>query len=563
MDSRVRRWLERDPDPETRAELQGLADSGDREAIAEHFDERLAFGTAGLRGTYGPGPSHMNRLVVRETTAGLGAYLLDTISDAKQRSVVIGYDARRGSRVFAEDASCVLAGLGIKVLLTHKEQPTPICPFAVKQFGAAAGVVITASHNPPEYNGYKVYWKNGAQIIPPHDTGIAAAIERAAQEPIPWMDLDEALNAGEIVFLENDIVESYLQGMRELSIHAPDSLRSEMAVAYTPLHGVGAGIALQALERAGFKRVFVVAEQRDPDGRFPTVRFPNPEEPGAMDLVLSLAGEVGADLVFANDPDADRLAVAVPTTDGHYRMLTGDQVGVLLGADILEAATEPITVVTTIVSSRMLEAMAREAGADYVEALTGFKWIVNRGLAREDEGFRFAYGYEEALGYTVGSLVPDKDGISAMVAFAEMAVELKRKDMTVLGRLEELYRRYGFHLTAQRSLSLEPGSSGGVVNSKLRSFPPPAVAGRAVLSILDLQSGKVKGFPMSDVLVYRLAGNARLVVRPSGTEPKIKCYYEVCEAISADETFAEAEGKAQTSLDVLIEGHQKELASLM
>lgn len=282
-----------------------------------------------------------------------------------------------------------------------------------------------------------------------------------------------------------------------------------------------------------------------------------------MDLVLALAGEVGADLVFANDPDADRLAVAVPATDGQYRMLTGDQVGVLLGADILEAATEPITVVTTIVSSRMLEAMAREAGADYVEALTGFKWIVNRGLAREDEGFRFAYGYEEALGYTVGSLVPDKDGISAMVAFAEMAAALRRKDMTVLGRLEELYRRYGYHLTAQRSLSLGPGASAGIINSQLRASSPHSVARRSVESILDLQAETDSGFPKSDVLVYKLEGGARIVIRPSGTEPKIKCYYEVCEAIAPGRSFAEAERSAHASLDRLIVIHQKELSSLI
>ena len=563
MDSRVKKWLERDPDPETREELQKLVDTRDQQAIDERFAERLAFGTAGLRGVYGAGPSRINRLVVRETTAGLGAYLLNTIEGARERGVVVGYDARRGSRVFAEDTSCVLAGQGIKVFLTDRERPTPICPFAVKRFGTAAGVVITASHNPPEYNGYKVYWENGAQIIPPHDRGIAAAIERAAQEPIPWMDFDEALNAGGVVILGNDVVESYLQRMRELSIHAASSLRSEMTVAYTPLHGVGGGIGVQALERAGFRRVFVVPEQRDPDGSFPTVRFPNPEEPGAMDLVLVLAHEVAADLVFANDPDADRLAVAVPTSDGDYRMLTGDQVGALLGADILETATDPITVVTTIVSSRMLEVMAKEAGADYVEALTGFKWIVNQGLAREKEGFRFAYGYEEALGFTVGSLVPDKDGMSAMVAFAEMAAELRRKGLTVLDQLEALYRRYGLHLTAQRSLSLEPGASAGIINSQLRASSPHSVAGRSVESILDLQAETDSGFPKSDVLVYKLEGGARIVIRPSGTEPKIKCYYEICEAIAPGRSFAEAERSAHASLDRLIVIHQKELSSLI
>jgi phosphomannomutase len=333
-----------------------------------------------------------------------------------------------------------------------------------------------------------------------------------------------------------------------------------MTIAYTPLHGVGGAIATQALEQAGFERVHVAAQQYSPDGTFPTVRFPNPEEPGAMDLVLALAREKKADLVFANDPDADRLAVAVPTPDGDYRMLTGDQVGVLLGAEIIKAATGPITVVTTVVSSRLLELMAKVSGVDYVEALTGFKWIVNQGLAREKEGFRFAYGYEEALGYTVGSLVPDKDGLSAMVIFAEMATDLRRKRVTVLGRLEELYRRYGLHLTAQRSLVLDPGSSGGVINSKLRSSSPLSIAGRNVTSIIDLQSG-IEGFPPSDVLVYQLEG-ARVVVRPSGTEPKIKCYYEVWEKIAPDQSYTDAEAHARASLDALVVTHQRELSTL-
>jgi phosphomannomutase len=385
------------------------------------------------------------------------------------------------------------------------------------------------------------------------------------------MALDEAQRQDRITFIGDEIVEAYLEGVRRLSLHEPDPLRADFTIAYTPLHGVGGVVAEKALAQAGFEKVHTAASQREPDGRFPTVRFPNPEEPGAMDAVLELAVEVSAELAFANDPDADRLAVAVCKPDGSYRMLAGDQLGVLLGADILESATDPITVATTIVSSRMLGVMSDDKGADYVETLTGFKWIVNKALEKEKEGFSFAFGYEEALGYTVGSLVPDKDGMSAMVAFAEMTVDCRRKGMTVLDRLEELYRRYGLFLTAQKGLALDPAASGPSLGDKLRLSRPETIAGRAVESVLDVEKGERRfadgrtepsGFPPSDVLVYELEGRARVVVRPSGTEPKLKCYYEVSEEVSVEESIDAAEQRARATLDGLIEIHQKELAAL-
>ncbi len=330
LDQRVSDWLERDPDPETQAELEHLVAAGDTEEIERRFSGRLEFGTAGIRGVLGAGPMRMNRLVVRETTAGLGAYLLQEIPGADDRGVVVGYDGRRKSRVFAEDAAGVLVGMGLRVFLTRREQPTPICSFAVKDLGAAGGIVITASHNPPEYNGYKVYWQNGAQIVPPHDTGIAARVEGQNDQPVLWMDPDEAKEKGLIVLLRGDLVERYLDGLEGSSIHRPDPLRGELGIAYTPLHGVAAQVAERALARAGFKRVYTVESQREPDAAFPSLRFPNPEEPGAMDAVLALAKKKTAELAFANDPDGDRLAVAVRTPTGTYRMLTGDQLGVLL-----------------------------------------------------------------------------------------------------------------------------------------------------------------------------------------------------------------------------------------
>jgi len=571
MDPRISRWLSRDPDPETRREVRRLVDSGDSGEIERRFGRRLAFGTAGLRGLLGAGPGRMNRLLVRETTAGIGTYLLQQIPDGARRGVVVGYDERRGSAVFAEDAVAVLAALGIPTFLVGRPLPTPLCSFAVKDRGAGAGIVITASHNPPEYNGIKVFWENSAQILHPVDAGIAAAIEKASYEPLPWIDPGAARRRGLVVTLGEDLVERYLVGLRELSVHESEPSRARFPIAYTPLHGVGAAIVEEALKRAGFERVDTVASQREPDGEFPTVRFPNPEEPGAMDAVVALAEEVQAELAFANDPDADRLAVAVRGPGGSYRRLTGDELGVLLADDLLEKTTTGrVSVVTTIVSSRLLGRIAAARGADYLETLTGFKWIINRALEREKEGYRFLFGYEEALGYSVGDLVRDKDGISALVAFAELAHGCRRRGLTVWDRLEALYRRYGLFLTTQRSLALSPDAAELGIGGRLRSSPPKSIGGLAICSTLDLEAGvrrfaggraEFADLPPSDVLVYELDGGVRVTVRPSGTEPKIKCYYEAEEQIEPGETFAAAESRARSILDRVVEAHQKELGA--
>ncbi len=569
MDPRVAAWLRRDPDPFTRAELKRLVDAGDTAGVERAFAGRLEFGTAGLRGVLGPGPARMNRLVVRETTAGLARHLVATVDRAAERGVVIGYDGRVLSRELAHDTACVLAACGIRARLFDRMLPTPICAFAVRELEAAAGVMVTASHNPPEYNGYKVYWENGAQIIPPHDTGIAAEIDRAAREEIPWRELDDARTAGLVEMLGPEILARYLAGVASLSIHPRSPARARLRIAYTPLHGVGAVVAEAALAAAGFGEVRTVASQREPDGRFPTVRFPNPEEPGAMDAVLALGEDMRADLAMANDPDADRLAVAVRRPEGGFRVLTGNEVGVLLGWDRIAQATPRGLVVTTIVSSRQLGALARARGVGYAETLTGFKWIANEGLRREAQGERFVFGYEEALGYTVGGLVRDKDGVSALVCFAEMAASLAARGETVLDLLETLAREVGLYVTAQRSLALAPGAPrpGDV----LRKSPPAAIAGRRVERSVDVLAGTARtaggrteqiALPSSDVLVYELAGDARVVVRPSGTEPKLKCYYELRETVGAAEAMGAAEARARAGLDALVREHQAELTAL-
>ncbi|MED5465153.1 MAG: phospho-sugar mutase [Myxococcota bacterium] len=572
MQNTIDHWLERDPDPQTRQELQELLKNNDQSELQSRFKARLAFGTAGLRGLLGAGPGRMNRLVVQETTAGLGQYLLTNIPDAATAGVVIGYDGRRGSLQFSEDAACVLAGMGIKVYLFETVIPTPTCAFAVLQRKAAAGIMVTASHNPPDYNGYKVYWSNGAQIIPPHDSGIADAIELAATRPIPWLDFNQAQNQGMIEALTDDTVEAYLQGVEERALFWSPGQSHDLKIVYTPLHGVGAEVVERALKRAGFHNTHTVPSQREPDGHFPTVNFPNPEEPGAMDEAIASATAQGADLIVANDPDADRLAVALPTSPGAYQMLTGNEIGVILGHALLQAYKgKQAAVGTTIVSSRLLSAIAAGHDATYFETLTGFKWIANHAIELKKEGKDFLLGYEEALGYTVGDWVRDKDGVSSLLAFALLTSHLRSQNKTVLQYLEDIYRTYGLYTTAQKSLALEPGADAGALGKLLRQSPPATIAGQVVTATCDLLTltrttldGTTEDIdlPPSDVLVFYLEDQTRIIVRPSGTEPKVKCYYETIHSVPEAASFSDTQAQATRAMEDLITAHQKELATL-
>jgi phosphomannomutase len=562
-------WLDEDVDPKTVAELRSLierADRGDEAAqreLRESFHGQLEFGTAGLRGILGPGPQRMNRVLVRKVTAGFAAYLREHVLDVEQRGVVIGHDARHNSRVFAEDTARVLAGAGIKVLLAHRPWPTPTTAWAVTSLGAAAGVMITASHNPPAYNGYKVYWANGAQIIPPHDTGIAAAIaseeKKGRSDQLPMPELADARAQKLVIDLDESLHDNYLANVVALRAQ-PGLDGSNLIIAYTPLHGVGAASVEPALERAGFPRVHSEPSQRQPDPDFPTVAFPNPEEKGAMDLVLELARRANADVVLANDPDADRLCVAVPD-DGSYRVLTGDQVGALLADYLLTvSASDKRMVATTIVSSQLLSFLAEAAGADYRETLTGFKWIGNAAMDYERKtGGRFVIGYEEALGYSVGPLVRDKDGVSACVLFAELVAWNRARGKTVLDHLDDIYRRVGLFVTEQVSLT-KPGSEGiaeiRAAMTRFRAKPPAEIAGFKVEQVVDLSKGE-GGLPPSDVLVFKLAGGRRIIMRPSGTEPKLKSYYEVRVAIGANEAIADARTRGLAELASLRAAHQQ------
>ncbi len=522
----ARAWIAGDPDPETRAELQAILDRDDVAELEERMGGTLRFGTAGIRGVVGAGSSRMNRAVVVRTTAGLASYL---IARGDGGPVVVGFDARLSSPAFAEDAVAVLAAEGLEVRYFEEPVPTPLVAFVALRLGAAAAVVITASHNPPRDNGYKVYDRNGAQIIPPVDGDIAAAIEAAP----PAADVPRAVDPWSAPGVEPigpEMAAAYLESIGALVGSAPVPQR----LVYTPLHGVGRELAVRALEAAGHREVHVVAEQGEPDGRFPTVAFPNPEEPGALDLAEELAVRVDADLVLANDPDADRLAVCVPV-GGEWRALTGNQIGVLLADHVLRrlGGEDPI-VINSIVSSPMLGALAAEAGGRFTQTLTGFKWICNAAMDLEDAGEgRFVFGYEEALGYTIGSAVRDKDGISAAVWFADLAADAAASGETVLDRLAALYRRHGLWVSTQVSV-VRPGAEGleaiAAAMDLLRTRTPEILGNRPVTEVTDYRDGagdRPRWLGAQALVEFTLGDEGRVLVRPSGTEPKLKLYVDL------------------------------------
>ncbi|MEV6031738.1 phospho-sugar mutase [Nonomuraea sp. NPDC052116] len=504
----AREWLAQDPDPETRDELSRLLDGGDLEALRDRFGAKLEFGTAGLRGELGAGPNRMNRVTVMRAAAGLARVL------GPGKHVVVGYDARHKSDVFARDTAAVLTGAGLHASLLPAPLPTPVLAFAVRHLDADAGVTVTASHNPPRDNGYKVYWGDGSQIVPPVDGEISAAIDAVGR-----VDRLPLNGPGTLTELGEGIVDDYLAAVTALPLGEARDLR----VAYTPLHGVGAATLTGAFLAAGFETPVAVEEQRDPDPDFPTVSFPNPEEPGAMDLAIALAAKLDADLVLANDPDADRCAVGVPLPDGTCRMLTGDEVGGLLAEHVITQTAGDRMVATTIVSSTLLGKIARAHGVRYGETLTGFKWIIKAGPG-------LVFGYEEAIGYSVGSdaglPVRDKDGIGAALTVAAVAAAAKRSGRTLLDLLDDQARRYGLHATSQLSFRVSDLSLIADAMTRLRAHPPTALGGRAVTRTDDLAKGD-GGLPPTDGLRYLLSGDGRVVVRPSGTEPKLKCYLEV------------------------------------
>ncbi len=503
-------WTQQDPDPQTRAEVDRLLtreQGGDQtatEELTDAFTGRLQFGTAGLRGALGPGPNRMNRVVVGQAAAGLASYLLD--QDLAGRSVIVGFDARHNSEVFATDTAEILAGSGFAVLVTPGPLPTPVVAYGIRHFGCVAGVVVTASHNPPQDNGYKVYLGDGSQIVPPADSEIAARIEEVTKRSLA----DLPRSSGYRVLgdeLETAYRERILSGV-------PAETPRQLTWVYTPLHGVGGAVVKRVIAESGFDPPQVVALQAEPDPDFPGLPFPNPEEPGVVDLALERAVEIRADLVIANDPDADRCAVAA-VIDSTWRMLTGDELGALLGDDALRRGVRG-TYACSIVSSSLLSAMAAAYDQPFVSTLTGFKWIGRvPGLA---------FGYEEAIGYCVDpEAVPDKDGISALVRVLTLAARLKAEGRTVADRLDEIAETYGVYRTDQLSFRVADLTLIGQAMARLRARPPAELATQPV-PVVNRAHGSTTLPPTDGLLIT--GETVKVVVRPSGTEPKLKCYLE-------------------------------------
>ncbi|MEU2451814.1 phospho-sugar mutase [Streptomyces sp. NPDC012765] len=541
--TRAQAWLAEDPDPETAAELAALIESADTAELADRFSGTLQFGTAGLRGEIGAGPMRMNRGVVIRAAAGLAAYLKAQGHDGGL--VVVGYDARYKSADFARDTAAVMTGAGLRAALLPRPLPTPVLAYAIRHLGAVAGVEVTASHNPPRDNGYKVYLGDGSQIVSPADSEIAAqiaAVEKLADVPRPesgWQELGD------------EVLEAYLA--RTDAVLTPGSPRGVRTV-YTAMHGVGKDVVLAAFARHGFPEPVLVAEQAEPDPAFPTVAFPNPEEPGAMDLAFAKAAEVQPDIVIANDPDADRCAVAVPTGDG-WRMLRGDEVGALLAAHLVHKGVSGGDQVfaESIVSSSLLGRIAEAAGVGHEETLTGFKWIARV------KGLR--YGYEEALGYCVDPEgVRDKDGVTAALLVAELASVLKEQGRTLTDLLDDLAMAHGLHATDQLSVRVSDLSIIADAMAALRAQPPVSLAGLRVVSAEDLSRG-TETLPPTDGLRYYLDGayKARVIARPSGTEPKLKCYLEVVVPVAEASDLAPARVRGQEVLDAI----KKDLSAAM
>ncbi len=555
--ARVDAWMAEDPDPGTRRELSTLLEKGDEGGLRDRFDQPLSFGTAGLRGPMGAGPARMNQVVVRKTTAGLSQYLLDRYrldqygleqEGHPAPTVVVGHDARHRSADFADDAARVAAASGVRVWRFGTALPTPVTAFAVRHLQAAAGVMITASHNPAPDNGYKVYLSDGAQIVPPYDAEVAA---RAASAVVPD---DDALSGpfGDLLYNidEAELLAAYRRAV--LAVVSPAGPR-RLRTLYSPLHGVGGAVLPRLLEEAGFEPPALVAAQAVPDPEFPTAPFPNPEEPGVLDPALADAERFAVDLVLVNDPDADRLAVAVPKPSGAgFHVLSGDELGVLIADHLIATTTGADRLVaTTVVSSSMLSALANWAGVAYIETLTGFKWIARAALLLPHH--RLLFGYEEALGYAVSDAVADKDGLSAALVVADMVARAKQEGRSLMDRFAELESALGVYSTSQWSLRLT-GSDAlrqmAVLMERWRAAPPDRLAGLEVTEVRDLALGE-DGLPRSDVLILRLGAAGRVVLRPSGTEPKLKVYFEATTGPSAPTDLPEARGAAQARLDEL------------
>jgi phosphomannomutase len=507
----ARDWINQDPDMETISELESLIEKSDERGLSERFGQRIGFGTAGLRGLLGAGPNRMNRVLVAQAAAGISKYLKENFDDP---SVVIGFDARKNSDVFAMDSAEIFSGFGIRAYLFEDLAATPMVACAVKSLGASAGVMVTASHNPPGDNGYKVYDHTGSQIVSPMDFEISKYIEKFSRSE----SISTLARENSYLPVPQSVQKGYLQSVSGLLNKHAD--RKSLKVVYSAMHGVGAKFIDEIFSLSGLEKLVHVQSQQQPDGSFPTVTFPNPEEPGAMDQSLETAKQSGADLVLVNDPDADRLAVVFRHSDGSYRQLTGDQLGLLLGEEMAaRASREGLTgnLACSIVSSSALGKVAEHFGFGFQQTLTGFKWV--------SRVPNLIFGYEEALGYCVDSdQVRDKDGLSAALIVTDIASQLANQGYTLGDQLDRLMQRYGYFSTGQISIRVTDLNVISNLMSKLRNNPPGEIAGVAA-KFEDMQQGS-KLLPATDALRFTLTDGRTVIIRPSGTEPKLKCYLQ-------------------------------------
>jgi phosphomannomutase len=507
--AKARSWQSQDPDAETKAELEALILAGDEQGLASRFDGRLGFGTAGLRGELGAGPNRMNRVLVAQAAVGIARYLKANFDDP---SCVIGFDARKNSDVFAKDSAEILVGLGVRAYLYDSLVATPMVAFGVRELGCSAGIMVTASHNPPADNGYKVFDFTGSQIIPPMDALIASEIDKFAENE----SVSDLVRSSDYSSVPASISVDYLQGVSGLMNRHSD--RKSLKIVYSAMHGVGAEFIEKIFDLAGMNPLIPVESQHKPDGTFPTVAFPNPEEPGAMDKSIETAKANGADLVLANDPDADRLCVAYKNSTGNYIQLSGDDLGLLLAEELAgRAKREGVsgTLACSIVSSSAIEKVAKHHGLDFAQTLTGFKWV--------GRVPNLIFGYEEALGYCVDSKrVKDKDGLSAALVVADIATTLAASGYTIGDQLEKLGARDGYFATDQISIRVKDLSIIENMMKKLRTNPIQELDGQAVV-FTDYLNGW-GNLPGTDAIQLDLADGRRVIVRPSGTEPKLKCY---------------------------------------
>lgn len=574
--NRIDEWSKPPFDEKTISEIKELVKNNNEKELYDRFYTTLDFGTGGLRGIIGAGTNRMNIYTVGMATQGLANYICS--KKREEDGVVIARDSRNMSDTFAEESARILAGNGIRVFLFNDIAPTPFCSFAIRELNSVSGIVITASHNPPEYNGFKVYWDDGGQVTPPHDKEIISEVKKIKSvDQIKKIDYREGLDNGLIKIIGDDIRKSYLTKLENAALRQKKN--SKIKIVYTPLHGTGYKIIPETLEHFGFKNFFNVEEQAKPDGNFPTVKYPNPEEKDALLLSLKRAREVDADIILATDPDADRMGVGFKDKVGDYLLINGNQIGTMLEYYLLKRLDEdgrlPAngTVIKTIVTTELQREIAKSFNCRIDDVLTGFKWIAQKMKQYDDSGKRaFIFGGEESYGYLPVNFVRDKDAISACYFFAEMADWLLDSGSTLYDFLNEIYLRYKLYLEDLHSLTLK-GAEGmekmKSIMGKFRLTPPGSFGGKRVIRIddikrlksIDLLSGnekRIEGLPESDVLQFFLDDGSKITMRPSGTEPKIKFYFSVREEVSED-NITEVSSKLKEKIEIF----KKDLLNLM